>query len=130
MAVFKKFENQEVRLLDAVVTNLSANLYVGDLISFDPGTNVVAPIVATDADNTTNPATPARSIEENAEIAMAAGKEVYIVAQGDMITYNEPTAYKTYKIEDVVDKAKYKDATTGKKLIAGFLVKTLTNLEV
>lgn len=130
MAVFKKFENQEVRLLDAVVSSLAADLYVGDLISFDPGTGVVAPIVATEADATTSPATPARTIEENAELAMAAGKEVYIVAQGDMITYNEPTAYKTYKIEDVVDKDNYKDSVTGKKLIAGYLVKTLTNLEV
>ena len=129
MAVFEKFENQEVRKLDAVVSSLAADLYVGDIISYDPSTHVVAPIVATEADNTTSPATPARSIEENAKLAMADGKEIYIVAQGDMITYNEPTDYKTYIVRDVVDKDNYKDATTGKKLIAGYLVKTLSNIK-
>lgn len=119
MAVFEKFENQEVRKLNADVSSLTNDLTVGDLISYDTTTGVVAPITAGE-DGT---------VDTAAKQALADGKELYIVAQGDMITYNEPTDYKTYIIKDVVSKTAYKDENN-KKLIAGYLVKTLSNIEV
>lgn len=110
MAVFKKFENQEVRKIEATV---AADLNVGDIVAFDPTTEALAEIVAESGS----------TIEAAIQTAMAAGKEIYIIAQGDMITYNEPTDYKTYIIEDVVK------ASESKKIVAGYLVKSLSNVE-
>ena len=77
--VFKKFDNQQVYQLE-ISNGSAAGLKVGSLFSYADG---VATKVTT---------------KEGAE-----GKELYLVAQSDAVTYKTGTAYKSYAIDPVVE---------------------------
>ena len=87
MATFNKFENQETRSLSVKLASGTGTWDVGDVFSYVPSTGVGAKLSYI-ADITT---------------AFAAGYEVYMIAQGDMITKGTPTSYKNYNIGSTVD---------------------------
>ena len=80
MMVFKKYDDQQVYQVPAKST--TAIIYkVGDMFAQLPSTKAVEKITT----------------KSGAETAIKAGKELYIVAQGNDITYGEGLAYKNYK---------------------------------
>lgn len=112
MAVFERFENQEVRQLKWAVASDSATTFaVGDVVSYTPATKAISKLDSQAAIKT----------------AFSNGLEVYVIAQGDMITYNIPTDYKTYKITDSVNASI--GNIDGEKIVVGYLVRSQTNVK-
>lgn len=105
MATFKKFENQATKQL-LVAEVPSGGLVVGDLITYTPSTKAIAKI------------TKASEVET----AFGAGKEVYLVAQGDNVTDKAPTAYKNYNVSKAV-------AAGTNKVVVAYPVTNATNIE-
>lgn len=105
MATFKKYENQVTKQVP-VASVPSGGLKVGDLFTYTPASKAIAKI------------TKASEVAT----AFAAGKEVYLVAQGDMITYNEATGYKEYKISDTV-------SAGSNKIVVAYPVLNATNID-
>lgn len=134
MAIFNKFENQEVCKLNCDISGLSSDMHVGDIIAVEAKTDSYGKVYYTVAQITAVSEPESQiSVEENIKTAIAAGKEIYVIAQGDMITYNEPTDYKTYIVSDVVKITggpERTHAVENKKIIVGYLVKTPSNVEV
>ena len=105
MATFKKYENQVTKQVPVASVPVGG-ISVGSLFSYVPSTQALAVI------------TKASQVEA----AFAAGKEVYLVAQGDMITYNEATGYKEYKISDTV-------AAGSNKIVVAYPVTDVSNID-
>ena len=105
MATFKKYENQVTKQVP-VASVPSGGLKVGDLFTYTPASKAIAKI--TKASEVTT--------------ALGSGLEVYLVAQGDMITYNEATGYKEYKISDTV-------SAGSNKIVVAYPVLNATNID-
>lgn len=105
MATFKKYENQVTKQVP-VASVPSGGLKVGDLFTYTPASKAIAKI------------TKASEVAT----ALGSGLEVYLVAQGDMITYNEATGYKEYKISDTV-------SAGSNKIVVAYPVLNATNID-
>ena len=105
MATFKKYENQVTKQVP-VASVPSGGLKVGDLFNYTPASKAIAKI------------TKASEVAT----ALGSGLEVYLVAQGDMITYNEATGYKEYKISDTV-------SAGSNKIVVAYPVLNATNID-
>lgn len=105
MATFKKFDNQAVKQL-MVAEVPSGGLVVGDLFTYTPSTQAISKI------------TKASQVET----AFGAGKEVYLVAQGDNVTDNVPTAYKNYNVAKTV-------AAGTNKIVVAYPVTDISNID-
>ena len=105
MATFKKYENQVTKQVP-VASVPSGGLKVGDLFTYTPASKAIAKI--TKASEVTT--------------ALGSGLEVYLVAQGDMITYNEATGYKEYKVSDTV-------SAGSNKIVVAYPVLNATNID-
>ena len=105
MATFKKYENQVTKQVP-VASVPSGGLKVGDLFTYTPASKAIAKI--TKASEVAN--------------ALGSGLEVYLVAQGDMITYNEATGYKEYKVSDTV-------SAGSNKIVVAYPVLNATNID-
>ena len=105
MATFKKYENQVTKQVP-VASVPSGGLKVGDLFTYTPASKAIAKI--TKASEVTT--------------ALGTGLEVYLVAQGDMLTYNEATGYKEYKISDTV-------SAGSNKIVVAYPVLNATNID-
>jgi hypothetical protein len=81
--VFKKYDEQQTY---QVPVSGSIDLKVGDLFAYDIEAKTVTKVTNKDA----------------AVTAIAAGQELYLVAQSDAITHKTGVEYKTYKISDEV----------------------------
>ena len=105
MTTFKKYENQVTKQVP-VASVPSGGLKVGDLFTYTPASKAIA------------------KITKASEVATALGNglEVYLVAQGDMITYNEATGYKEYKISDTV-------SAGSNKIVVAYPVLNATNID-
>ena len=105
MATFKKYENQVTKQVP-VASVPSGGLNVGDLFTYTPASKAIAKI------------TKASEVAT----ALGSGLEVYLVAQGDMITYNNATGYKEYKISDTV-------SAGSNKIVVAYPVLNATNID-
>lgn len=105
MATFKKYENQVTKQVP-VASVPSGGLKVGDLFNYTPASKAIAKI------------TKASEVAT----ALGSGLEVYLVAQGDMITYNEATGYKEYKVSDTV-------SAGSNKIVVAYPVLNATNID-
>lgn len=105
MATFKKYENQVTKQVP-VASVPSGGLKVGDLFTYTPASKAIAKI------------TKASEVAT----ALGSGLEVYLVAQGDMITYNEATGYKEYKVSDTV-------SAGSNKIVVAYPVLNATNID-
>ena len=114
MVTFKKYVGVVSEQVPAI---LGTNLYVGDIVKYLASTKAMTKISANvDANETL------------AEIstALSNGYKIYIVAQGDMITNNDKTAYKEYKIGDVVAAS----VNSAVKTVVAYPVKRVTDIEL
>lgn len=113
MATFKKFDGdvQVKKVVAKIAQNngqaATATLNTGDLFSYVPSTQIAAKITKL----------------SEAEAAFGAGKEIYLIAQGDYITKQVATAYKTTKSTHTV--AMSSEATT---TVAAYKVVDITNI--
>lgn len=113
MATFKKFDGDiQVKKVVAKIAKVNdaaatATWNTGDLFSYVPSTQLAAKITKV----------------SDVEAAFAAGKEVYLVAQGDYITKQVATEYKTTKSTHTV--AMSSEATT---TIVAYKVVDMTNI--
>ena len=105
MATFKKYENQVTKQVP-VASVPSGGLKVGDLFTYTPASKAIAKI------------TKASEVAT----ALGSGLEVYLVAQGDMITYNEATGYKEYTVSDTV-------SAGSNKIVVAYPVLNATNID-
>lgn len=105
MATFKKFDNQQVYQL---ITKGAVSANVGDIIAYDHAAQTVSVITSLEA---------------------AEGKNLYMVAQSDAITYKNGTHYKT-KILDNGNEAGYDVyAASGEHIVVAYKVTDLANIE-
>ena len=86
MVTFEKFRKQPTQ---TVIGTVATQLEVGDIVKFKPS---VGAIVKFDAN------VSADETYADIQTAIAGGYEIYVVAQGDNITYKIPTDYKEYDI--------------------------------
>lgn len=107
MMVFKKYDDQQVYQVPSKSTS-GISLKVGDMFAQLPSTKAVEKITK----------------KADAETAIKAGKELYIVAQGDDITKGEGLAYKTYKIGETVTAGANKEI-----VIVAYKVTMIDNVE-
>ena len=105
MATCKKFENQATKQI-LVASVPSGGLVAGDLFTYTPSTQAIAKI------------TKASEVET----AVGAGKEVYLVGQGDNVTDKAPSAYKNYNVSKAV-------AAGTNKVVVAYPVTNATNIE-
>ena len=84
--VFKKYDEQQTYQVPAK-NAAGIDLAVGDVFSQNPATHEIAKVT-----------TKADAIE-----ALADQKELYLIAQSDVITFKTGVEYKTYKISDLVN---------------------------
>ena len=111
MAKFKRVNDQYTTQINAYCT-ATAQLYVGDVISFNSNTGEAVKL--TDL--------------ASCVTAVGSGLQVYIIAQGDAVTEKTGTDYKTYTVSTLVDMTGHQ--TDGQeKIIVAYLVKDLTNIQ-
>lgn len=105
--VFKKFDNQQVYQLEAKAS-VQIDAVVGDVISYVPSTQTAEKITK----------------KSEAETALGAGKQLYLLAQSDAVTDKTGTAYKTYIIPRTITIGT--DATT---VVVGYRIDSIENVD-
>lgn len=107
MMVFKKYDDQQVYQVPATSAS-GIDLKVGEMFAQLPSSKAVEKVTT----------------KTQAETAIKAGKELYIVAQGDDITKGEELAYKNYKIGETVKAGANKEI-----VIVAYKVTMIDNVE-
>jgi len=115
MAVFKKSIPVAAHSLHCLPQE---DLMVGDVVTFNPADKKL---------NLLKPATTGTTEVAYAtalQTAIKAGLEIYLVSQGDNVTYGIPTEYKNYKVSQVV-----KASTADEKIVTAYRVEFETDIE-
>ena len=105
--VFKKFDEQQVYQVPAKHAS-GLELFVGDVISQNPATHEVAKV----------------SKKSEAITALAAQKELYLIAQSDAVTEKTGTEYKNYNISRSVTLKAAEE-----KIIAAYRITMIDNVD-
>ena len=113
MATFNKFRDVAAYTLSC---KPQGNYVVGDVVAYDISDSTLTII--------TKGETVAATLA-NIETAVAAGKEIYIIAQGDNVTGNLPTAYKNYNVSDAVAQS-----TSAAKDVTCYLVENVSDITI
>ena len=110
MATFKRVDYQQVYTLDVYDSVNSGSAYVvGEVISRNPNTKEIDHCASASA----------------AKTALAAGDELYIIAQSDAVTNKTGTAYKTYKLARSLS---ISDSSSALSVIAAYRVDNVDNV--
>ena len=108
MATFKRVDDQQVYSFEAHIAD-AADLYPGDVVDRNSATGEINKV-------------------DSAADAMAAlveGHELYLLAQSDAVTYKTGTAYKTYKLDRVINVS---TDSANPSIIAGYRIDNLDNI--
>jgi lactate dehydrogenase-like 2-hydroxyacid dehydrogenase len=106
MATFKRFDNQQTYQL---ITEGAISANVGDVIAYDAAEKTIEVITSASA---------------------AAGKDLYMVAQSDAITYKNGTHYKTKILNNDNGSDTYDvNAASGKHIVVAYKIDNLENVE-
>lgn len=106
MATFKRISDFESRQVNVKLQSGSATWKVGDLFTYTASSEVGAKITK----------------KSEVETALGAGKQVYLIAQGDDVTFKNGTEYKTYKLSQNVA------MSTTAKIVVAYPVTDVTNI--
>lgn len=109
MATFKKFDEQQVYQVPVYITG-GAELEVGDVFSHNPATHEGAEVTT----------------KSDAVAAFGDQKELYMVAQGDAVTYKTGTEYKNYAMGRTVNVGANKENET---IVVAYRITIIDNVE-
>lgn len=112
MATFRKFDNQQVYQLH---TSSVEQFKVGDVVSYNPAARTLTKV-------------PTRA---EALALLADQKELYLIAQSDAVTFKTGTAYKSKKLDEVVNGPIAADNvdSNNERTVVAYRIETLANVE-